>query len=59
MTSPVAGPVYTSRDFVNFEKTPSPSPIKSAIAALPDRPGMLLVGPDGLYTLEADCPGGG
>lgn len=59
VTSPVAGPVYTSRDFVNFDKTPSPSPIKSAVAALPDRPGMLLVGPDGLYTLEAECPGGG
>jgi hypothetical protein len=50
---------YTSRDFVSFEKTPSPSPIKGAVAALPDRPGMLLVGPDGLYTLEADCPNGG
>lgn len=50
--------VYTSRDFVRFEKVPSPSPIKSAVAALPDRQGMLLVGPDGLYTLEAECPAG-
>jgi hypothetical protein len=30
-----------------------------AVAALPDRPGMLLVGTGGLYTLEVDCPPGG
>lgn len=48
--------VYTSRDFVSFEKIPSPVPIASAVAALPDRAGMLLVGTDGLYTLDAECP---
>ena len=51
--------VFTSRDFVSFERVPSPDPITSAVAALPDRPGMLLVGTDGLYTLEAECPRGG
>jgi hypothetical protein len=50
--------VFTSRDFVSFERVPSPVPITSDVAALPDRPGMLLVGPDGLYTLEAECPQG-
>ncbi|RYD18164.1 MAG: hypothetical protein EOP88_23560 [Verrucomicrobiaceae bacterium] len=48
--------VFTSRDFVSFERVPSPVPITSAVAVLPDRPGMLLVGTDGLYSLEADCP---
>jgi hypothetical protein len=48
--------VYTSRDFVSSERVPSPVPITSDVAALPDRPGMLLVGTDGLYALEADCP---
>jgi hypothetical protein len=51
--------VFTSRDFVSFDRVPSPVPITSAVAALPDRPGMLLVGTDGLYTLEAECPRGG
>ena len=51
--------VFTSRDFVSFERVPSPVPITSDVATLPDRPGMLLVGPDGLYTLEAECPPGG
>lgn len=51
--------VSTSQDFVSFERLPSPVPITSAVAALPDRPGMLLVGTDGLYTLEAECPTGG
>ena len=31
----------------------------AALRSSLDRPGMLLVGPDGLYTLEAECPGGG
>ncbi|WP_409734462.1 hypothetical protein [Tabrizicola flagellatus] len=56
MVGSKAQTVLTSRDFVRFDKTVSPVPIKSAVAALPDRQGMLLVGPDGLYTLEADCP---
>jgi hypothetical protein len=47
--------VFTSRDFVSFERVPSPVPITSDVAALPDRPGMLLVGSDGLYVLEAEC----
>lgn len=51
--------VYTSRDFVRFDRLPSPVPITSDVAALPDRPGMLLVGTDGLYALEVECPGGG
>lgn len=48
--------VYTSRDFVSFNRVSSPVPITRDVAALPDRPGMLLVGTDGLYTLEAECP---
>ena len=51
--------VYTSKDFASFERVPSPVPITSDVAALPDRAGMLLVGTDGLYTLEAECPPGG
>jgi hypothetical protein len=51
----IDGAVYTSQDFVSFQRAPSLSPIKSAVAPLPDRPGLLLVGPDGLYTFEANC----
>ena len=47
--------VFTSRDFVSFDRVPSPVPITSDVAPLPDRPGMLLVGPDGLYVMEAEC----
>jgi hypothetical protein len=48
--------VYVSSDFDRFERMASPTPITKLVAALPDRPGLLLVGSDGLYTFEADCP---
>jgi hypothetical protein len=47
--------VHVSEDFETFAPTHSPVVINSLVAPLPDRPGLLLVGPDGLYTFEADC----
>lgn len=47
--------IYTSDDLVAFSPVQSRVMIKSLAAPLPDRPGLLLVGPDGLYSFEADC----
>lgn len=51
--------VYVSHDFESFQRVASPTPITRLVALLPDRPGLLLVGTDGLYTFEADCPAQG
>ena len=51
--------VYVSNDFESFRRVISPTPITRLVAQLPDRPGLLLVGADGLYTFEADCPAQG
>ncbi len=51
--------VYVSEDFESFRRVESPTPITQLVAPLPDRPGLLLVGADGLYTFEADCPAKG
>ena len=48
----------TEAGWVAFARNHSPSPIIHSVAALPDRPWMLVAGRDGLYTLEADCPKG-
>ena len=48
--------IHVSKDFAQFEKIEAHKPITSVVAQLPDRPGLLLVGSDGLYTLEAECP---
>lgn len=50
------GAVHVSVDFTRFDVVPSPSAISTVVAPLPDRPGLLLVGSDGLYTFEAECP---
>lgn len=50
--------VYVSPDLVDFDRVDAPARM-GAVAALPDRPGMLLFGTGGLYTLEVDCPTGG
>lgn len=50
--------VYVSPDLVDFDRVDAPARM-GAVAALPDRPGMLLSSAGGLYTLEVDCPPGG
>ncbi|WP_417806689.1 hypothetical protein [Thioclava sp.] len=48
--------VHVSTDFEHFEPIISQSVMKDAVAPLPDRAALLLVGSDGLYTFEAECP---
>ena len=50
-----SGDVYISTDFEKFTRVPTPAPIQSIVGSLPDRPGLLLVGADGLYTFEGFC----
>lgn len=51
--------IHTSADLVSFAPVTSRAMITGFAAQLPDRPGLLLVGPDGLYTFEADCAAAG
>lgn len=58
VTGTMDAAVYVSWDLVDFDRVDAPARM-GAVAALPDRPGMLLFGTGGLYTLEVDCPTGG
>ena len=53
-----SGDVYVSTDLEQFARVPTPARIHRIVGSLPDRPGLLLVGADGLYTFEGSCPRG-
>lgn len=56
VTRSTSDTVHISTDFRRFDALAAPSAVTKVVAALPDRPALLLVGEDGLYTLEAECP---
>ncbi len=50
-----SGQIFSSTDMLSFAKVNSKVKISSFVAELPDRPAALLVGEDGLYTVEQKC----
>lgn len=50
------GIVYGSSDLTNFHEIPTKVSIRGIVAPLPDRSALLVVGADGLYTIEGSCP---
>lgn len=50
------GTLYVSSGLKNFREIPTKVSIQRIVAPLPDRSALLLVGADGLYTIEGSCP---